>query len=120
MKKLYLIFFLGITFLLSDENRWSSTRFEHWWNKNFNSMSFREPFSFMPYRIKVGTFQYGGDDFWKQFFSEGGTDLNNSPFIIDGDVDFNFVGSQQPGRVEISEYLRFVVINLNFLNDIEK
>ncbi len=91
MKKLYLIFFLGITFLLSDENRWSSTRFEHWWNKNFNSMSFREPFSFMPYKIKVGTFQYGGDDFWKQFFSEGITDLNNSPFIIDGDVDFNFV-----------------------------
>ena len=92
MKKLYLIFFLGITFVFSDENRWASTRFEHWWNRNFNSMTFREPFSFMPYRIKIGTFQYGGDDFWEQIFSKGSSDLNNSPFIINGDdIEFNFI-----------------------------
>ena len=54
-------------------------------------MSFREPFSFMPYRIKVGTFQYGGDDFWKHFFSEGMPNFNNSPFITDGSVEFDFV-----------------------------
>ena len=85
MKKLYVLIFLGITLLLPDESRWASTRFEHWWNRNFNSMIFREPFSFMPYRIKVGTFQYGGDDFWKQIFSESSSDLNVSPFITDGD-----------------------------------
>ena len=91
MKKLYFIIFLAITFIYSDETRWSSTRFEHWWNKKFNSTIFRESFSFMPYRIKVGTFQYGGDDYWKQYFSEGSTSLNNSPFITKENFNYNFI-----------------------------
>ena len=91
MKKLFIIFFLGLTLAFADETTWSSTRFEYWWNQNFKSMTFRESFSFMPYRIKVGTFQYGGDDYWKQVFSEDSNDLNNSPFITDDNLEFNFV-----------------------------
>ena len=91
MKKSYFIILLGITFLLSDESRWSSTRFEHWWNKEFNSMMFKESFSFMPYKFKIGTFQYGGDDFWEQIFSEDSSELNTSPFITDGNVEFDFI-----------------------------
>ena len=40
-------------------------------------MMFKESFSFMPYKFKIGTFQYGGDDFWKQLFSEGTSGLNS-------------------------------------------
>ena len=91
MKKLFIIYFLVLTFAFTEETTWSSTRFENWWNQNFNSMNFREPFSFMPYRIKIGTFQYGGDDYWRQVFSEDSNDLNNSPFITDGNLEFNFL-----------------------------
>ena len=91
MKKLFIIYFLVLTFAFTEETTWSSTRFENWWNQNFNSMNFREPFSFMPYRIKIGTFQYGGDDYWRQVFSEDSNDLNNSPFITDDNLEFNFL-----------------------------
>ncbi len=91
MKKSCLIILLGLTFLFSDESRWASTRFEHWWNKEFNSMMFKESFSFMPYKFKIGKFQYGGDDFWEQIFSESSSELITSPFITNGDIEFSFI-----------------------------
>ena len=60
---LYALFLLSI--LISSEDRWSTTRFEHWWNSKFNTMKFREPFSFIPYKIKIGNFYFGGKDFWE-------------------------------------------------------
>ena len=116
MKKLCLVFFLGITFIFSDESRWASTRFEHWWNRNFNSMIFKEPFSFMPYRIKIGTFQYGGDDFWKQIFSEDSSDLNNSPFVTDGEVEFNFIDDI---KFRTGMDLEIDFLGYNFLKNIQ-
>ena len=116
MKKLCLVFFLGITFIFSDESRWASTRFEHWWNRNFNSMIFKEPFSFMPYRIKIGTFQYGGDDFWKQIFSEDSSDLNNSPFVTDGEIEFNFIDDI---KFRTGMDLEIDFLGYNFLKNIQ-
>ena len=116
MKKLFIIFFLILTFIFSDETTWSSTRFEHWWNKNFNSMTFRNSFSFMPYRIKIGSFQYGGDDYWKQVFSEDSNDLNNSPFIVDGDLEFDFIND-----IKYREGIDFQIdfLGYNFFKNIQ-
>ena len=91
MKKNHIIFLLLFSIILSDENKWASTRFEHWWNKNFNSMTYRESFSFMPYQIKIGTFYYGGDGFGSQFFSDGHGDFNTSPFILAEGTEFSFI-----------------------------
>ena len=63
-RSIYILLFISILFPY--ENRWATTRFEHWWNENFNSMLYREPFSFIPYKIKIGKFYYGGNDFWSQ------------------------------------------------------
>jgi len=76
---------------MPNENRWATTRFEEWWNSKFNSLLYREPFTFIPYKIKLGTYNYGGNDYWEQIFSEGSTDLSNSPFITDNNDEFNYV-----------------------------
>ena len=67
MKKIFFIIYFGFTFIFSNEVTWSTTRFEHWWNDNFNSTIFREPITFAPYKFKIGSFIYGGDDFWNQY-----------------------------------------------------
>ena len=91
MKKIFFIIYFGFTFIFSNEVTWSTTRFEHWWNDNFNSTIFREPLTFAPYKFKIGSFIYGGDDFWNQYFDEGTSDLNTSPFLGDTDLNYNFI-----------------------------
>ena len=71
---IYILLF--ISFLLPYDNKWATTRFEHWWNEKFGSMIYREPFSFFPYTIKLGKFYYGGSDFWSQVDSKQNFDLN--------------------------------------------
>ena len=91
MKLFFLYAFILISVLFSYENKWTSTRFEHWWNDKFNSVLFREPFSFIPYEFKVGYFYYGGNDFWSQLFSNQTLSLDESPFTTINENDFNFV-----------------------------
>ena len=91
MKKILFIIYFGFSFIFSNEVTWSTTRFEHWWNDNFNSTIFRDPFTFAPYKFKIGSFIYGGDDFWNQYFDEGTSDLNASPFLGDTDLNYNFI-----------------------------
>jgi len=86
---IYILLFISI--LLPYENRWATTRFEHWWNEKFSSMSYREPFSFIPYTIKLGKFYYGGNDFWSHVDINQNLDLDSSPFITTDGNDFNYI-----------------------------
>ena len=45
----------------------------------------------LPYKFKIGSFIYGGDDFWNQYFDEGTSDLNASPFMGDTELNYNFI-----------------------------
>ena len=91
MIKRFIYILLIISSLMSQENRWSSTRFEHWWDTTFKSMLYREPFKFIPYKIKLGKYYYGGSDYWNQIISVGKTDLSESPFKTLDDISFDYI-----------------------------
>ena len=116
MKTSFFYLFLFTTFLFSFEDKWATTRFERWWNSKFNTMQFREPFTFQPYKIKIGTFYYGGNDFCEEFFKSEQTDLLNSAFIINQDIDFSTIDNiynKQGIKLEID------FLGYNFLKKIE-
>ena len=86
---IYILLFLSILFPYN--NQWATTRFEQWWNEKFNSMIYREPFSFIPYKIKVGKFYYGGNDFWSKVDLNKSFDLGESPFKTDNNLNFTYI-----------------------------
>ena len=92
-RSIYILLFISILFPY--ENRWATTRFEHRWNENFNSMLYREPFSFIPYKITIGKFYYGGNDFWSQVDLNQAFDLGSSPFTTTNENDFNYISYKQ-------------------------
>jgi hypothetical protein len=107
MIKRFIYILLIISSLMSQENRWSTTRFEHWWDSTFKSMLFREPFKFIPYKIKLGKYYYGGNDYWDQIISVGNTDLNESPFKTMDDINFDYIDDV--------EYRQGVNLEIDFL-----
>ena len=86
---IYILLF--ISFLLPYDNKWATTRFEQWWNEKFSSMIYREPFSFIPYTIKLGKFYYGGSDFWSQVDLNKNFDLDSSPFTTSNGNNFSYI-----------------------------
>lgn len=92
---------------MSQEDRWTTTRFEHWWSTTFNSMLYREPFKFIPYKIKLGKYYYGGDDYWKQIISKRETNLNASPFESLSNNNFDYVND--------IEYRKGINLEIDFL-----
>ena len=76
MKNKYILLLI-ISFCFSYENTWSTTRFEYWWNSSFNSMQYREPISFIPYKLKIGKFYYGGNNYIKQVIGDGLNDRHD-------------------------------------------
>ena len=86
---IYILLFLSILFPYN--NQWATTRFEQWWNEKFNSMIYREPFSFIPYKIKIGKFYYGGNDFWSKVDLNKSFDLGESPFKTDNNLNFTYI-----------------------------
>ena len=68
----------------------ATTRFEKFWFSKINKMKFREPFTFMPINLKIGYFQYGGDDYLKQWddvFS-GDEIYDSNPILFEDEVDW--------------------------------
>ena len=88
MKKniLILIFF---NLLISGIDDIYETRFEKFWKTTFNKMNFREPISIVPYNLKIGYYNYGGDDYWENIddIFKGEESLGNSPYDL---LDSNF------------------------------
>tara|TARA_Y100000590_G_C15690025_1_gene1003092 strand:- start:424 stop:2205 length:1782 start_codon:yes stop_codon:yes gene_type:complete len=113
----YLLLFTSFaSFLFSYENKWATTRFERWWNSKFSTMQFRQPFTFQPYKIKIGTFYYGSNNFYEEFFKSEQTDLLSSAFTTKKIIDFNDVDNiynKQGIKLEID------FLGYNFFNKLE-
>jgi len=82
MKKIYFIIILFIFPLFSQKTDWATTRFDKFWKKSFNQMTFREPILFSPYDIKISYYKYGGKKYFNQFDNllSSTDELENSPF----------------------------------------
>jgi len=93
MKKKYILLLL-VSFSFSYENTWSTTRFEYWWNSKINKSLFREPVSFIPYKIKLGYYNYGGMKYWDNFPNNSDT-LLSSPITSNNNKNFDFINDQK-------------------------
>ena len=93
MKIKFIILFF-ISFIFSYENTWSTTRFEYWWNSKINKSLFRESIKFLPYKIKIGNYNYGGWDYWEKF-SENSDTLTSSPIVTTNDREFDFINESK-------------------------
>lgn len=91
MKKIYFIIILFISTLFSQKSDWASTRFDKFWKKSFNQMTFRRPIVFSPYDIKLSYYKYGGEKYFSQFNNllSSTDELENNPF-----TDFDALGSK--------------------------
>jgi len=74
----YILFF---TFIFSESETWYTNPLDYVLGRTTNRTTFREPVSFTPFDIKIGTFNYGGSDFWDQGF--GANELGVSPILLD-------------------------------------
>ena len=93
MKNKYILLLI-ISFCFSYENTWSTTRFEYWWNSKINKSLFRDPISFIPYKIKLGYYQYGGLEFWNNLIDQTDS-LTLSPIITTNGKEFDFINTFQ-------------------------
>ena len=66
IQKIIICFILSC-YIFPQKQTWYSTRFEKFWYSKVHKMTFRTPFSFMPYNIKIGYFKYGGNKYWNQW-----------------------------------------------------
>ena len=87
IQKIIICFILSC-YIFPQKQTWYSTRFEKFWYSKVHKMTFRTPFTFMPYNIKIGYFKYGGNKYWDQLEKViSGNDSYNSNPIIYNDVD---------------------------------
>ena len=109
IKKLLLILLLFSLFY-TQNREWSTTRFDKWWNTSFNHMQFRDPISFLPYKIKIGTYYYGDKDYFKFIKNNSLNDnLEDSPFISDNNLDFSLIKNNL-------QYRKGLAIEVDFLS----
>jgi len=92
MRNKFLYLILIVSFTISSENKWATTRFEHWYLHEFSSMKFHEPISFIPYKVKIGTFYYGANDFWNQILlHDNFNPPSPSPVETSNGIYFNYI-----------------------------
>ena len=94
-KKNCLVIIVFFSLCFSSSNSWSSTRFEYWWNSSFNTMQFREPISFIPYRIKLGNYLFGGSGFFSDNVIGSIDTLSVSPVVSINGEDFNYIDNEK-------------------------
>ena len=74
-----LIYILLISFIFSDAESWYTNPLDYVLGRTANRTTFRDPIMFTPFDIKIGTFNYGGSDFWNQGL--GDNELGMSPIL---------------------------------------
>ena len=74
----YILFF---SLIFSESETWYTNPLDYVLGRTTNRTTFREPVSFTPFDIKIGTFNYGGSDFWDQGFRAN--ELGVSPILLD-------------------------------------
>ena len=75
------LYILLISFILADAETWYTNPLDYVFSRTSNRMAFREPIEFTPFDVKIGTFEYGGSDYWDQGF--GNNDFGISPILVD-------------------------------------
>ena len=81
MKRCITLFFvITFSFISAEEQNWNTTTFEKIWNKIVHPMTFRDPVWLTPFQLRVGSFYYGGSDYWQSFSL---LDINSSIKIND-------------------------------------
>ena len=96
-KGLYIV--LLISFILPDVETWYTNPLDYIFSRTSNRMTFREPVEFTPFDIKMGTFTYGGSDYWDQGF--GGTSLSISPILLDSSI-LSFINKKFLWDIELA------------------
>lgn len=114
-KMIYIIFSI-VSLLFSNEESWTTTTFEYYWNSAFNRIRFREPVNFTPFEARVGYLTYGGSDYWNNPLS---TNLGDkSPVILDRtNNSFEYL---KPYSARVLAFVEFDFIKLNWPNFIFK
>ena len=74
-------------------------------------MTYREPFSFIPYKITLGKFYYGGSDFWSKVDLTHAFGIGTSPFQTENGEEFNPV---------IMKHMSEILIKLGEVEESEK
>ena len=101
-----------MTFIIADAETWYTNPIDYVFSRTSNRMTFREPIAFTPFDIKVGTFNYGGSDYWNQSF--GGNDLGISPVLTDSSTyqysGLNNISSRQCYIFEV-DFLKYNLPN---------
>jgi len=68
--------------LAAEEQTWTTTTFDYYWNLVLRRNIFREPISFTPFEIRMGQLTYGGSDYWNRGLFN--TQIGNSlPVVLD-------------------------------------
>ena len=60
----------------ANEQTWTTTTFDYYWNKVLRRNIYREPISFTPFDIRIGQLTYGGSDYWDNKFFNDNLGLN--------------------------------------------
>ena len=103
-------------FSFSQGKSLATTRFEKFWFSKINKMKFREPFTFMPINLKIGYFQYGGDDYLKQWddvFS-GDEIYDSNPISFEDEVFFSDISKSKNRKMIVTE---ITLIKYNFFKE---
>ena len=87
------LYILLISFIIAESETWYTNPLDYIFSRTSNRTTFREPVEFTPFDVKVGTFEYGGSDYWSQGF--GDSNLGISPLLLDSS-NYEYSGLSSP------------------------
>ena len=87
------LYILLISFIIAESETWYTNPLDYVFSRTSNRTTFREPVEFTPFDVKVGTFEYGGSDYWSQGF--GDSNLGISPLLLDSS-NYEYSGLSSP------------------------
>ena len=115
MNRYILIIVCLLNFSLGSRVIWSSTPIDKFINHNFNQMIFREPVYLIPYDLKIGFFNYGGSDYFRNVMN-GNFNLDSNPIILDNqDINNDFISSP---KVRNGYFIELDIMKYNLLEKI--
>ena len=104
------------SFSFSQGESLATTRFEKFWYSKVNTMKFREPFTFMPINLKIGYFQYGGNNYlekWDDIFL-GGDPFDSNPISFENEVFFTDISKIKNRTMLVTE---IALMKYNFFKE---
>ena len=103
--KIISLFIILSSTVLSQMETWHTTRFEKFWFSKFHNMKFREPFTLIPFNIKIGYIKYGGENYlhhWKDVIADNEI-YNIDPILYAGGISFSDIIQAKNRKMIIAE-----------------